>query len=72
VVARAREVAVTVAERLDLVGVCCVEFFLSRSGELAVNEVAPRPHNSGHLTIEAAPASQFEQQLRAVCGLRTW
>ncbi len=69
VAARARELAVTVAERLDLVGVCCVEFFLSRSGELAVNEVAPRPHNSGHLTIEAAPASQFEQQLRAVCGL---
>jgi len=66
---RARELAVTVAERLDLVGVCCVEFFLSRSGDLLVNEVAPRPHNSGHLTIEAAPASQFEQQLRAVCGL---
>jgi 5-(carboxyamino)imidazole ribonucleotide synthase len=66
---RARELAVTVAERLDLVGVCCVEFFLSRSGELLVNEVAPRPHNSGHLTIEAAPTSQFEQQLRAVCGL---
>ena len=58
-----------IPERLDLVGVCCVEFFLSASGELLVNEVAPRPHNSGHLTIEAAPASQFEQQLRAVCGL---
>lgn len=66
---RARDLAVQVAERLDLVGVCCVEFFLSASGELLVNEVAPRPHNSGHLTIEAAPASQFEQQLRAVCGL---
>lgn len=66
---RARDLALQVAERLDLVGVCCVEFFLSASGELLVNEVAPRPHNSGHLTIEAAPASQFEQQLRAVCGL---
>ncbi len=69
VVERARALAVTVAERLDLVGVCCVEFFLTRAGDLLVNEVAPRPHNSGHLTIEAAPASQFEQQLRAVCGL---
>jgi len=67
--ARARALAVAVAERLELVGVCCVEFFLTRGGDLLVNEVAPRPHNSGHLTIEAAPASQFEQQLRAVCGL---
>lgn len=67
------EVAESLAERvavaLDLVGLCCVEFFLSRDGELLVNEIAPRPHNSGHLTIEAAATDQFEQQLRAVCGL---
>ena len=47
----------------------CVEFFLTRSGKLLVNELAPRPHNSGHLTIDASSTSQFEQQLRAVCGL---
>ncbi len=58
-----------VAEALDAVGVLAVEFFLTTAGALYVNEVAPRPHNSGHLTIEAAPASQFEQQLRAACGL---
>lgn len=66
---QAREVAERVTAKLDLVGLCCVEFFLSRSGELMVNEIAPRPHNSGHLTIEAAETSQFEQQVRAVCGL---
>lgn len=58
-----------VAEGLDLVGVACVEFFLDTNGELLVNEIAPRPHNSGHLTIEAAETSQFEQQVRAVTGL---
>jgi len=52
-----------------VVGVLCVEFFLTRSGKLLVNELAPRPHNSGHLTIDAHVTSQFEQQLRAVCGL---
>jgi len=56
-------------EALEIVGTACVEFFLKPGGELLVNEIAPRPHNSGHLTIEAAPASQFEQQLRAICGL---
>ena len=50
-------------------GVLCVEFFLTRSGELLVNELAPTPHNSGHLTIDACITSQFEQQLRAICGL---
>lgn len=59
----------TVVEALDLVGVACVEFFLSSSGDLLINEIAPRPHNSGHLTIEAAETSQFEQQLRAITGL---
>ena len=58
-----------ILEELDDVGVLCVEFFLTRSGRLLVNELAPRPHNSGHLTFDAAVTSQFEQQLRAVCGL---
>jgi 5-(carboxyamino)imidazole ribonucleotide synthase len=47
----------------------CVEFFLTKKERLLVNEIAPRPHNSGHLTFDAAATSQFEQQLRAVCGL---
>ena len=50
-------------------GVLCIEFFLSTDGELMVNELAPRPHNSGHLTFDAAVTSQFEQQVRAICGL---
>jgi 5-(carboxyamino)imidazole ribonucleotide synthase len=58
-----------IAEQLDLIGVCCVEMFLTRDGQLIVNEIAPRPHNSGHLTIEACVTSQFEQQVRAICGL---
>mgnify|MGYP002713029132 CR=1 FL=1 len=59
----------TVLEALDVIGVLCVEFFLTAEGNLLLNEMAPRPHNSGHLTIEACVTSQFEQQLRAVCGL---
>jgi 5-(carboxyamino)imidazole ribonucleotide synthase len=59
----------TVAEQLELVGLCCVEMFFTHDGELVVNEIAPRPHNSGHLTIEACETSQFEQQVRAICGL---
>jgi 5-(carboxyamino)imidazole ribonucleotide synthase len=64
-------VAVTraVLEALDYVGVLCVEFFLARDGRLLINELAPRPHNSGHLTFDACCTSQFEQQLRAICGL---
>ena len=58
-----------VMEQLNVVGVLCTEFFLTRSGRLVINELAPRPHNSGHLTIDACVTSQFEQQLRAVCGL---
>lgn len=58
-----------IMEKLDTVGLLCVEFFLTKEGVILVNELAPRPHNSGHLTIEACPTSQFEQQLRAVCGL---
>ncbi len=63
------EIARAVLEQLGVVGVLCVEMFVTRDGGLLVNELAPRPHNSGHLTIEAAPASQFEQQVRAACGL---
>ncbi len=58
-----------IMEALGVVGVLCTEFFLTREGKLLVNEMAPRPHNSGHLTIEACGVSQFEAQLRAVCGL---
>ncbi|HEX8354209.1 MAG TPA: 5-(carboxyamino)imidazole ribonucleotide synthase [Pyrinomonadaceae bacterium] len=63
------EIARAVLEGLDVVGVMCVEFFLTRAGRLLVNELAPRPHNSGHFTFDASLTSQFEQQLRAVCGL---
>jgi 5-(carboxyamino)imidazole ribonucleotide synthase len=63
------EIARTVLEKLDVVGVLCTEFFLTRDGQLLINELAPRPHNSGHLTVDANVTSQFEQQLRAVCGL---
>ena len=66
---RARALARELMEALDVVGVLCVELFLTTDGELLVNEIAPRPHNSAHLTIEAAATGQFEQQLRAVCGL---
>jgi 5-(carboxyamino)imidazole ribonucleotide synthase len=66
---RATEIAESLLRRLELVGVLCVEFFLARDGELFVNELAPRPHNSGHFTIDACQTSQFEQQVRAVCGL---
>ena len=66
---RAQTLACDLMEALDVAGVLCVEMFLTCGGELLVNEIAPRPHNSGHLTIEAAATGQFEQQLRAVCGL---
>lgn len=58
-----------VVETLDAVGVICLEFFLTEDHQVLINEIAPRPHNSGHLTIEAMPASQFEQQVRTMCGL---
>jgi 5-(carboxyamino)imidazole ribonucleotide synthase len=62
-------IAKDLLETLDVIGVLCIEFFLSRDQKIFINELAPRPHNSGHLTINAALTSQFEQQLRAVCGL---
>lgn len=67
--AEAERMVRCVLEALDVVGVLCVEFFLTVGGGLLLNEMAPRPHNSGHLTIEACVTSQFEQQLRAICGL---
>ncbi len=66
--ARAVEIARAIAEAVDLCGVLCVELFVV-GGDLLVNELAPRPHNSGHLTLDACVTSQFEQQVRAVCGL---
>jgi 5-(carboxyamino)imidazole ribonucleotide synthase len=69
VASRAIEIAHGVLTRLDVVGVLCVEFFLTKRGELLINELAPRPHNSGHFTFDACVTSQFEQQLRAICGL---
>lgn len=65
---KAIELAKRIAEDLDLIGLLAVEFFISEAGELLVNELAPRPHNSGHYTVDACVTSQFEQQLRAVCG----
>jgi 5-(carboxyamino)imidazole ribonucleotide synthase len=66
---RASEITRTILEELQYVGVLSVEFFVTTDGELLVNELVPRPHNSGHLTFDAAVTSQFEQQVRAVCGL---
>ncbi|MEP6704159.1 MAG: ATP-grasp domain-containing protein, partial [Acidobacteriota bacterium] len=65
----AGEIARNIAEQLGYVGTLCVEFFLKQDETLLVNELAPRPHNSGHLTFDACVTSQFGQQLRAVCGL---
>ena len=69
VAARAVETALLVAQALDLVGLLAVEMFVGRDGAVLVNEIAPRPHNSGHWTIDACPASQFEMHIRAVAGL---
>lgn len=66
---KAIAIAKQVADALDAVGLICIELFECADGELLVNEIAPRPHNSGHLTIEACPTSQFEQQVRAITGL---
>jgi 5-(carboxyamino)imidazole ribonucleotide synthase len=66
---QAAEITRTVLEKLEVIGVLCVEFFVCKSGNLLINELAPRPHNSGHFTFDANLTSQFEQQLRAVCGL---
>ncbi|MGE5244801.1 MAG: 5-(carboxyamino)imidazole ribonucleotide synthase [Betaproteobacteria bacterium] len=69
IAARAVDVTRRVMEALDYIGILCVEFFVTRDDRLFINELAPRPHNSGHLTFDACRTSQFEQQLRAICGL---
>jgi 5-(carboxyamino)imidazole ribonucleotide synthase len=69
IIQRAGELAAAITETLGIEGLLAVEMFLTRSGELLVNELAPRPHNSGHLTFDAALTSQFEQHIRAICGL---
>ena len=66
---RARSAALTLAERMNYVGVLCVEFFVLHDGTLLVNEIAPRPHNSGHYTIDACITSQYEQQARVMANL---
>ena len=66
---RAQGMAATIGRKLSIVGTYCVEFFLSLEEELLVNEIAPRPHNSGHYTIDVTPCSQYEQHVRAICGL---
>ena len=65
----ARELSAGILEKLGVIGLLTVEMFLTKNGRLLVNELAPRTHNSGHLTIDACVTSQFEQQVRAVCGL---
>src|SRR5437868_10884225 len=65
----AADLAGAIAEKMALVGILAVEMFLQRDGKLLVNELAPRPHNSGHWTIEGCATSQFDQHVRAVCGL---
>lgn len=67
--AKAENIARTIAEGMDLVGIMAIEMFVTKDEKLLVNELAPRPHNSGHWTIDAAATSQFEQTLRAICGL---
>ena len=69
VAAQAEALAVQIATKMQLVGILAVEMFVTREGDVLVNEVAPRPHNSGHQTIEANVTSQYEQHLRAILGL---
>ena len=66
---QSKEWAILIAEELKYIGTLCVEFFIDRNDNLYVNEIAPRVHNSGHLTINAYNISQFENHVRAVCGL---
>lgn len=69
IAAAARDIACRVAGALELVGLLAVEMFVDRGGRVLVNEIAPRPHNSGHWTIDACPASQFELHIRSIAGL---
>lgn len=67
--AKAQKIAKTIAEKLNYNGVLAVEMFVMRDGRILVNEIAPRPHNSGHYTLDACVTNQFEQQVRTLCGL---
>jgi 5-(carboxyamino)imidazole ribonucleotide synthase len=69
IASEATDATYAVMRALDYVGVLCIEFFVARDGRVLVNEIAPRPHNSGHHTFDSCRTSQFEQQVRAVCGL---
>jgi 5-(carboxyamino)imidazole ribonucleotide synthase len=66
---QARRIATTIGKQLEIVGTYCVELFLIENGELLVNEIAPRPHNSGHYSIDVTQCSQYEQHVRAICDL---
>ena len=66
---KAKNIAINIIKKLEMVGLLAVELFVTKSGEVLVNEVAPRPHNSGHQTIEANITSQYEQHLRAILGM---
>lgn len=66
---KAKEIAIDLIKKLDMIGLLAVEFFLTKEGDILVNEIAPRPHNSGHHTIEIARTSQFEQHLRSILNL---
>jgi len=69
ITAQAQEQAIALANAMDYVGILAVEFFITGDDELVFNEMAPRPHNSGHYTLDATVTSQFEQQVRTLCGL---
>ncbi len=69
IVSELKKRALILAEAVDLIGVLAIEFFVSKDGRLLANEIAPRPHNSGHWTIDACTTSQFEQHVRTICGL---
>ena len=69
IAARAEVIASTIGRKLNIVGTYCVELFLTQNDELLVNEIAPRPHNSGHYTMDVTQCSQFEQHVRAICEL---
>lgn len=68
IIGKATDIAYRLADYFSLIGTLCVEMFLTKDGEIYVNELAPRPHNSGHFTIDACETSQFEQHIRAICG----
>ncbi|WP_133715961.1 5-(carboxyamino)imidazole ribonucleotide synthase [Methylocaldum gracile] len=69
VATHAQDMALKLAQAMDYIGVLAVEFFVLDNDDLVINEIAPRPHNSGHYTLDACAASQFEQQVRTLCGL---